>query len=181
MPGSFTHLLPTLFSVLQVFAVALQKSYRSKVGLHCPVIRLRWQYPLKLAVCQMYTHTFWQGSTNFLDIWQLPPNSRCQKCATKQVPYQAPSTLEWPDTLTGTWRFPSCMWTKCMFVYTGQNCNNYAEDIGCHHTKLSCLFLTRCLGCVNPCILVWTVKHLTTLPVFYNIQFTFHATLYLRN
>lgn len=55
MPGEF-YRPTTLFSVLQVFAVALQKSYRSQVGLHCTIIRLCWQYPLKLAVCQMYIH-----------------------------------------------------------------------------------------------------------------------------
>ena len=117
----------------------------------------------------VYTlHTFWQGSTNIPDIWQLPPNSRCKKHDMKQDPYQAPTTLEWQVTLTVYWRFPSCMWTKCIFVYKGQNCNNYAEDIGCHHTKLSCLPLTGCLGCVNPCIPVWIVKDLTTLSMFYN-------------
>jgi len=68
----------------------------------------------------------------------------------KQVPYRAPTTLEWPVTLTVIWHVPSCMWTKCIFVYKGQNCNNYAEDIGCHHTKLSCLPLIGCLDVWTP-------------------------------
>jgi hypothetical protein len=91
MPGS---LQTYTFSVLQVFDVALQKSYRSQVGLHCTIIRLRWQYPLKMAVCQCLYTLSCRGS----QIFRLS-NSQLQTLGarnmTKQVPYWAPKL--WSD------------------------------------------------------------------------------------
>jgi hypothetical protein len=178
MPGSLQ--TDYTFSVLQVFAVVLQKSYRSQVGLHCTIISLRWEYPLKMVVCHcLYTH-YGRGPRIFQlsnrHLWTLGARNM-----TKQVPYWAPQL--WSDRSHYLLFGASCHACElnAFFKYKGQNCNNYAEDIGCCYTKLSYLPLTGCLGCMNPCVLVWTVKHLTALPLFYDTQFTFPATLHLRN
>jgi hypothetical protein len=40
--------------IFQVFAEAVQKSYRIEVGLQCTIIRLYWKYPFITEVHQMY-------------------------------------------------------------------------------------------------------------------------------